>query len=105
MLIFSNSFLMEKRDITLGKSDILSKFMFVNIKTFLYFCGEKLWNRLSLVLKQCSNVTQFKNLYECMVFKMYMQEKWILLGVHTDYLLIVFIHAMLIIEKNICSKL
>ncbi len=86
---------MEKRDIILGESVILSIFMFVQFSMYfnqcISVCGVKLRNRLSLVLKQCPSVTQFKKQYKRMVFRMYMEEERIWLGVHTDYLVIVFI--------------
>ncbi len=54
-------------------------------------CGVKLWNRLSLVLKQCPSVTQFKKQYKRMVLIMYMEEERIWLGVHTNCSVIVFL--------------
>ncbi len=54
-------------------------------------CGVKLWNRLSLVLKQYPSVIQFKKQYKRMVLRMYLEEERVWLGVHTDYLVIVFI--------------
>ncbi len=38
-------------------------------------CGVKLWNRLSLVLKQCPSVIQFKKQYKRMVLRMYLEEE------------------------------
>ena len=36
--------------------------------------GVRLWNRLSMELKQCPNINQFKNKYKQMSFKRYREE-------------------------------